>query len=395
MIPVSRVRLDPSTEARVLAVLRSGHLVQGPVVEELEQHFATMHHAAHAVAVSNGTIALELALRASGIGRGDEVVTSPFTFVATLNAILAVGATARFVDIADDFLINPESVADAISNLDPWHRSRVRAIMPVHLFGQTADMSALREIAKASDLALIEDAAQAHLASGPHGIAGSGTGRGAACFSLYATKNLTAGEGGMITTDDDAVAAQLRLLRNQGMRVRYEYETIGTNARLSDLHAAVAMAQIGNLEQSTQQRAANANRLTDALREAPGILLPQVHPGHRHVFHQYTIVLSAENGPAERHRFISELAARGVGSAIYYPRLAFDYSCYSNRDDVVVHDVSNARNIATRVVSLPVNSTLDEDELDSIISSVIEVATLLFGGTSPAQLAGNASANGA
>lgn len=363
MIPVSRVVLGPDVEASVLAVLRSGHLVQGPVVEQLERRFAGLHHVDHAVAVSNGTVALVAALQALGIGPGDEVITSPFTFVATLNAILEVGATARFADIGDDFVVDPEAVAALVG-------PRTAAILPVHLYGLPADLPALSALADRHDLALVEDAAQAHLAAVQGRPVGSW---GVGCFSLYATKNLTSGEGGLVTTNDPALADRLRLLRNQGMRERYRYEVAGHNYRLTDLAAAVALPQLGRLAEATERRRRNAARLREGLAGIPGLLLPPPPPpGIAHVYHQFTVRVT-EDAVVDRDRFVAALAERGVGSGVYYPRVVFDYDCYREHPGVVADAVPNAARAAAQVASLPVHPHLCDEDLDTIVTAVRQV----------------------
>src|SRR5688572_29297970 len=271
-IPITRVVVTPEQEAAVLAVLRSGGLAQGPVVRTLEERFAAHHGVAHAVAVSNGTVALVAALEAVGLGPGDEVITSPFSFVATLNAILESGATVRFAEITDDYTIDPASVAALVG-------PRTRAIMPVHLYGLPADMDALTSIAAGAGVPLVEDAAQAHSAAiGARKVGSFGVG----CFSLYATKNMHCGEGGLITTSYDALADRLRLLRNQGMRIRYQYEVPGHNWRLTDLQAALAVPQMDTLDVTADTRAANAAALTTGLAGLPGLVTPVVPAGRRH-----------------------------------------------------------------------------------------------------------------
>jgi dTDP-4-amino-4,6-dideoxygalactose transaminase len=243
-IPISTVDITEEIEALVIDVLRSGQIAQGPRVAELEGLFSEASGTDHAVAVSSGTAALFLSLEVLDLRPGDEVITSPFTFVATLNAIVMAGATARFADIGDDFNITADSVASLITD-------RTRAILPVHLYGCPADMPALEAIASANGLAVIEDAAQA-VGGSVDGTPVGGWGLG--CFSLYATKNVTTAEGGIVTTNDARLADRMRLLRNQGMRARYEYETRGYNLRLTDLHAAVGVPQMRNLDALTKRR---------------------------------------------------------------------------------------------------------------------------------------------
>jgi perosamine synthetase len=234
-IPISAVCLGPEVEQSVLDVLRSGQLTQGARVAAFERAFAEFCGVPHAVAVNNGTTALTAALEGLGIGPGDEVLTSPLTFVATVNAVLSTGARVRFADVrAQDFTLDPEAVQDALT-------ARTSVLMPVHLFGQTADMDALVDVAATRQMHLVEDAAQAHGARFRQRAAGA---FGVGCFSFYATKNLTTGEGGMVTTRDTDLADRLRLIRNHGMRTRYEYEVVGHNYRMTDLAAAVGIPQL-------------------------------------------------------------------------------------------------------------------------------------------------------
>jgi dTDP-4-amino-4,6-dideoxygalactose transaminase len=359
MINISEVRLGADEEALVLEVLRSGRLAQGPKVEQLEDLFAKAHGAEFAVAVNNGTTALVAAMLALELEPGDEVITSPFSFVATLNSILEAGATARFADVGDDFCLNPASVEALIG-------PNTRAIMPVHLYGLPADMSALSEIAQRHGLAVIEDAAQAHGASVGDRPVGT---YGMACFSLYATKNVTSGEGGLITTNDAGRADLLRLLRNQGMRARYEYVIPGHNYRMTELQAAVAIPQVQRLDEITQRRRGNAARLSEELVGITGLRLPFEPEGRTHVFHQYTVRLGQEAG-CDRIELAERLSDAGVGSGIYYPKLMHDHDCYRDHP-LVGHDATpHAAAIATEVLSLPVHQHLADADLDSVVKAV-------------------------
>lgn len=363
MIPITVVRCDEEMEREVLGVLRSGRLAQGPKVAELESLFAQVHGVDHAVAVNSGTTALVAALQALAIGPGDEVVTSPFTFVATLNAILEAGATARFADIGDDFQLDPDAAAACVGE-------RTAAVLPVHLYGQMADIGAFAALASRRGLALVEDAAQA-VGAERGGMRAGATGVG--CFSLYATKNVSTGEGGMITTSDPDLADRLRVLRNQGMRERYVYEVAGHNYRLTDLAAAVGLPQMRRLEEITAARRANAAVLTEGLGDLEGLRTPpEPPPGATHVWHQYTVRVTAE-APISRDEFVTALTERGIGCGVYYPRVVFDYDCYRDHPDVIVSDVPAARRAAAEVVSLPVHPHLSASDLDRIVTSVREV----------------------
>ena len=360
MIPISVVRLGPEVEESVLSVIRSGVIAQGPVVAELERGFTELVGVEHAVAVNNGTTALVAALQVLDLQPGDEVVTSPFTFVATLNAILEAGATARFGDITtDDFNLDPASVEEQVT-------SRTAVLLPVHLYGQTADMGAMTQIAGTHDLHLVEDAAQAHGAR----YDGRGAGSfGIGCFSLYATKNLTTGEGGMITTDDAGIADRLRVLRNQGMRQRYQYEVAGHNYRLTDLQAAVAVPQLAAYGGQLARRRANAARLIELLADVPGLVLPSQLPGREHVWHQFTVLLPPDRA-ADRDQAVEKIHAAGVGAGIYYPRPVYDYDCYREHPRVVVPHAPRAEDVARRCLSLPVHAYLSDDDGEQVALAV-------------------------
>jgi dTDP-4-amino-4,6-dideoxygalactose transaminase len=353
------VLLGSEEERLVLEVLRSGRLAQGPMVERLENGFRDLCGVREAVAVSNGTVALVAALESLGIGPGDEVVTSPFTFAASLNAILEVGATARFADIGEDFTIDPHAIQRAVG-------SRTVAIMPVHLYGLPARMDRISSIAEEHGLAIVEDAAQAHGAS----FAGRAVGSfGAGCFSLYATKNVTAGEGGVITTDDTGLADRLRVLRNQGMRERYRYEVPGHNYRMTELQAAVALPQLARLQEANQRRRQNAQRLTSGLDDVPGIRTPRPDPESTHAFHQYTVRVT-EEAPWDRDRLSNGLARLGVESCVYYPRAVYDYDCYRSHAGVRIEAMPKAEAAGREVLSLPVHPGLSDEDLDRIVDAV-------------------------
>jgi dTDP-4-amino-4,6-dideoxygalactose transaminase len=295
---------------------------------------------------------------------GSEIITTPFTFVATINACLLAGFRVRFSDISiDDFALNSDSLGEAISE-------RTRAILPVHLYGQSADMPRLVALSKAFGLAVVEDAAQAFLAR--HGKRATGT-WGIGCFSLYATKNLTAGEGGLVTTDDDKQADWIRKYRNQGMAERYVYEIIGENLRMTELQAAVALPQLDTYEKAIEIRTRNAAMLREGLSEIEWLVLPKELPGRRHVWHQFT-VLVGRDAPFDREYLARELATRGVGSGFYYPKLLGDYPHIGNDPRVALGRTPNARTAAATCISLPVHPSVSEDDIARIVASVVDIA---------------------
>jgi dTDP-4-amino-4,6-dideoxygalactose transaminase len=356
-IRIAQPQLGPVVEALVLEVLRSGRLSQGPMVARFEELCAEMAGTRHAIAVCNGTVALEAALQAAGVGAGDEVITTPFTFAATLNAILRRGAVARFADITDDFTIDPAHVDRLIG-------PRTRAIIPVHLYGLMAAMPPLAELARAHSLAVIEDAAQAHGASDGTRRAG---GYGVGCFSFYATKNVTTGEGGCVVTNDDELAASLRLLRNQGMRERYEYVMVGENWRMTDVAAAIAIPQLQRLEELNQARRRNAAALSRLLADDTRLVLPRTPPARVHVWHQYTVLLP---DGVDRTRVVDRMNEGGVECGVYYPRLVWDHEAYRSHPQVVMEHTPLAESVARRCLSLPVHPALQEGDLERVAATL-------------------------
>jgi perosamine synthetase len=355
---ISLVSVDVhEAEPLVLEVLRSGQLAQGPMVERLEKAIGQWASVEHAVAVNSGTAAIMLSLQALELKPGDEVITSPFTFSATLNAIITSGATASFVDIhPDDFNMDPQLLESRIND-------RTKVLLPVDLYGQTADMASIEKVAMENRLEIVEDAAQA-IGSSQFGRPAGSFGTG--CFSLYATKNVTAGEGGVITTDDSEFADRIRLLRNQGMRDQCDYRNIGGNHRLSDLHAAVGLSQFARLQEFSEKRAHNADRLSDGLAGIRGLLLPRTLPGRTHVWNQYTVRVTSD-ASCSRDELASRLARSMIASRTFYPRVVFDYPCYQGHPQIVPADVPVASLMASEVLSLPVHHSLTDADLNRII----------------------------
>ncbi|MEU8262558.1 DegT/DnrJ/EryC1/StrS family aminotransferase [Micromonospora sp. NPDC048999] len=360
MIPISVVKLDEAAEQLAVDVIRSGVIAQGPMVARLEREFGDTVGVEHAVAVNNGTTALVAALEVLDLQPGDEVITSPFTFVATLNAILEAGATARFADIREaDFCLDPAALAAAIG-------PRTKVVMPVHLYGQPADMNAIVPLVREHGLGLVEDTAQSLGAT----IDGRGAGSfGLGTFSLYATKNLTTGEGGMITTNDAGLADRLRVLRNQGMRQRYQYEVAGHNYRLTDLQAALGIPQLATYGENVKRRKDNAARLAAGLADVPGLRLPTELPGRSHVWHQYTILVT-EDAPVSRDEVVARLAEQEVGCGIYYPRTVYDYDCYRDHPRVVADPAPVTERVVRQCLSIPVHHHLTESDVDRVVEAV-------------------------
>ncbi len=354
-IPAAKPLIGPEEREAVDRVMQSGMLAQGPEVASFEEEFSSIVSQRNCIAVNSGTSGLHLALSAIGIKKGDEVIVPSFTFAATANTVALTGATPIFVDIDPrTFNINPAAVESAIT-------TRTRAILPVHLYGQPAAMTEIMEIATRHNLFVVEDAAQAHMASfdgtpvGTFGIAG--------VFSFYPTKNMTSGEGGMITASTDEVARHCRLLRNQGMEIRYVNEIVGHNTRMTDIHAAIGRVQLRKLSAWTEQRRLNAKFFDDNLQ---GVVTPHVAPNAFHVYHQYTIRIVG----LDRDLFAAELLRQGVGNGVYYPipvhRLpSFDLS----------FDLPETTLACKEVLSIPVHPSLSQGELEKIVTTINVIAS--------------------
>jgi dTDP-4-amino-4,6-dideoxygalactose transaminase len=359
-ISLAQPRLGEDAIAAAVRVLRSGQLAQGPQVEAFEAEFAALVEHRHCVAVNSGTTALWLSLLALGIGVGDEVITTAFTFGATAAAVRLTGATVVFADIDPDTLcLDPDAAAAAIT-------PRTAAILPVHLYGHPAPMRQFTAVAARHGLALVEDAAQAPAAA-LHGKP-TGTFGDAAAFSFYATKNIAAIEGGMITTADPDVARTARLLRNQGMDSPYHYALIGVNGRMNDVVAAVARAELAALPARTLARRRNAARLNHELGALPAVRTPTQLDGARHVYHQYA--LRVHDGAARRAAVLRALHHASIGAAVHYPVPLHRSAAYRTAATLPHTDTA-----ATQVLSLPVHPALSETDLDRIIATLTDALT--------------------
>lgn len=354
MIPAARPDIGSEEREAVDRVMRSAMLAQGPEVAAFEDEFASVVGGRRCIAVNSGTSALHLAFLAGGIGPGDEVIVPSFSFAATANAVSLTGATPVFVDIeVDYFSIDPAAVEAAIT-------PRTKAIMPVHLYGHPSNLVALKAIAEKHDLQIYEDAAQAHAASvngvpvGAWGVAGS--------FSFYPTKNMTSGEGGMITTSSEELDRIARMLRNQGMERRYENEVVGFNMRMTEIHAAIGRVQLQKLADWTARRQANAAFLNEHLR---GVVTPPTASGAVHVYHQYTVRVVDH----DRDAFAKELAKRQVGSGVYYPTPIHRLPSFG----LDLH-LPNTEQAAKQVLSLPIYPSLSNQELETIVEAANIVA---------------------
>jgi len=357
-IPPAKPIIGDDERAAVDRVLQSGMIAQGPEVAAFENEFAgAMVAGRSCVAVNSGTSGLHLGLLAAGVRQGDEVIVPSFTFAATANSVALAGGTPVFADIEPDYFgLDPAAVEAAIT-------PRTKAIMPVHLYGHPAKMRELADIAERHGIALYEDAAQAHGAE--LGGRRVGTFGEFAMFSLYPTKNMTSGEGGMVSCATPEIVRTMKLLRNQGMEAQYKNEIVGFNARMTDIHAAIGRVQLTKVGAWTEQRRSNASFLNANL---TGVVIPPVAAEAVHVYHQYTIRV-----PEGRDRFVAALKDEyGVGSGVYYP-------VPNHRLDSLQHfapglDLPATEKAAREVVSLPVHPSLGQGDLDRIVEAVNALA---------------------
>ena len=354
-IPPAKPIIGDEERAAVDRVLRSGMLAQGPEVKAFEEEYSAHFGLGRAcVAVNSGTSGQHLGLLSSGVGAGDEVIVPSFTFAATCNSVALTGATPVFADIdADDFNLSPEAIEASITE-------RTVGVMPVHLYGHPAKMDRIMQIAHRHGIQVFEDAAQAHGASlngTPVGAFGS-----FAMFSLYPTKNMTSGEGGMVSVATSEIERLLRLYRNQGMERQYHNEVVGFNARMTDIHAAIGREQLKKVGGWTAQRQANAAFLTENL---VGVTKPPVAEGAVHVYHQYTVRV-----PDDRDGFAASLREQyQVGSGMFYP--VPNHQLAPFRVDVDLPETARA---AAECLSLPVHPSLSQGDLERIVTAVNALA---------------------
>ncbi|WP_135807139.1 DegT/DnrJ/EryC1/StrS family aminotransferase [Halorussus marinus] len=356
-IPIADPALGDREIAEVVDVLESGHLADGPQVRKFEAEFAEFSGADRGVATANGTTALHAALEALGVGDGDVVVTSPFSFVASANAIRLAGAEPRFADVdPETFTLDPTAVEETLRREDD-----VAAILAVHLYGLAAEMDRLGELADRHDVALVEDAAQAHGAQFRGRKVGSFG--DAACFSFYPTKNMTTGEGGMITTDRDDVADRAESYVNHGRPPEggYDHVRVGHNFRLTSMAAAIGRVQLERLPEYNDARRANAAALNEALADAD-VITPTEPDDRRHVYHQYTIRAN------DRDALAAHLDDAGIATGVYYPTPIHEQPAYDDVDDAA----PVAERTAEQALSLPVHPNVSERDVRTIAKAVRE-----------------------
>ena len=362
-IPAAKPIIGDEEREAVDRVLRSGMIAQGPEVAAFEAEFAAHFvQGRETVAVNSGTSGQHLGLIAAGVGPGDEVIVPSFTFAATGNSVALTGATPVFADIDPaTFTLDPASVKAAIT-------PRTKGIMPVHLYGHPYLVDQIEAIAQEHGLAIYEDAAQAHGASWagrPVGTLGD-----FAMFSLYPTKNMTSGEGGMVTCGSDEIARNMRLLRNQGMETQYANEVIGFNARMTDIHAAIGRVQLTKVDAWTARRQTNAAALNEGLAGIDGLITPYVAPEAVHVYHQYTIRVDSAERDALRDALKAEY---NIGSGVYYP--IPNHRLPSLAKYAPGLELPETEKAAAEVLSLPVHPSLAAVDVDRVVAGVTAILT--------------------
>ncbi len=359
MIPINVPKIGEEEIEAVVKVIRSGPLTNalgaGPMVTHFEEKFARFAGVKHAVAVNTGTAALHSAMVAAGVKQGDEVILPSFTFVATAEAVVMAGGKPVFADI------DPETYHLSSAEIEENVTENTKAVVPVDLYGLPVDIKPIREIATKHDLAVVEDAAQAHgamYAGKPAGVFAD-----AACWSLYASKNMTTGEGGVVTTDNDEVAETLRLIRTHGEKAKYASLMLGYNYRMSEIQAAIGVVQLEKLPAFVAKRRANAQRLTKILAETERLQLPKETEDQQNSWYLYTVRLK-DGVEAERNKILEELEKKGIGAAAYYVHPVHTMPYY--RETFGECKLPETEKAAQQVFSLPVHPGVSEEQVDYI-----------------------------
>ncbi len=366
MIPINLPKIGEEEVQAVVRVLRSGMLTSGlgagPMVSELEKKFAGFAGVNHAVAVNTGTAALHSAVMACGVRQGDEVILPSFTFVATAESVVLAGGKPVFADIdPETYNLSPKAVEKSITK-------HTKAILPVDLYGFSADMKPMREIAEKHDLALIEDAAQSHGAT----YAGkpAGTFADVACWSLYASKNITTGEGGIATTNEQEMDETLRMIRTHGEKAKYSSLILGTNYRMSEIQAAIGNVQMEKLPSFLAKRRQNAQQLTKILKESNKLILPSESKDRLHSWYLFTARLK-DSTEAQRNTLMDKLKKVGVGSEAYYANPVHHMPFY--RENFATAKLPETDRASKQVFSLPIHPGVTPEQIDFIGKTVLSL----------------------
>lgn len=353
MITIAKPQIGQEEKDAVMEVMGSGMIASGGVVSEFEKEFASYIGMQHGIACTSGTTALEIALRALGIGAGDKVVTTAYSFIASTNGIVYTGATPVFADIDEKtFNIDPESAEECLKQ-----NPDAKALLIVHLFGQPCNMDKLCALAKKYNVKLIEDCAQAHGALWNDKKAGSFG--DVSTFSFYPTKNMTTGEGGIVLTNDEAVAEKARLIENHGMKIRYTHDIIGHNYRMTNIAAAIGREQLKKLDGFNDLRRRNAACYNEEIQNK-AVIVPYVDEHAKHVYHQYTIRVTE----GKRDQLIKVFEENGIGYGIFYPFSIPEQPCYKEMNFKTAYPVTDR--VKKEVLSIPVHPGITEDEAKTV-----------------------------
>ncbi len=366
MIGIAKPLVGDKEKELVNEVLNSGMLAQGPKVKALEETFAGVCGTSHAVATNSGTSALHCGLYALGVKCCDEVVTTPFTFVATSNPVIMQQGKVKFCDIEEDYFnLSTDALKEAVTE-------NTKAVIPVDLYGHPSDYDEIRKITDPLGVTLLEDACQAVGSTYKGKVAGSLGDIGA--FSFYATKNIITGEGGIMTTSKEEYSDAARMFRHHGQseKTRYEYHDLGYNYRMMDLQAAIALAQLERLEDFSNKRRANAAKFDEAFKGIDGLVTPPVMQDVVHVYHQYTIRITEQCSIA-RDDFVAKMRENGVGVGVYYPKPLHLHKFYREMG-YKEGDFPVAERVSKECVSLPVHPGLSEEEVQTVIDNVLALA---------------------
>lgn len=354
MIPIAKPIITENEKKAVLEVMSTGQLASGKYVEKFEDMFKNYLGCKYAICTNSGTAALHAALLGAGIGKGDLVITTPFSFIATSNAILYVGATPLFADVEEEtFNIDPDKVENLIRNT----KEKIKALIIVHIFGNPCNMDRIMEICEKHNIILIEDCAQAHGAEFKKKKVGTfGT---VSAFSFYPTKNMTCGEGGMVVTDDDEIYNSVLKVINHGQVRRYEHDILGYNFRMTDISAAIGIEQLKKLDTFNDLRISNANRYMKGL-YTDKFTLPVLNNNIKHVFHQFSVICKDD-----RNKVIDLLEKNQIGYGIYYPKIIPDQPLYKGLN--LGSDCPISKRLSEEILSIPVHPALSEVDIGNII----------------------------
>jgi len=382
-IPFNLPSIGQEEIEEVVHTLQSGWLTTGPKTAQFEREFSDYVRAPYALAVNSATSALHLALAALGVGPGDEVITTPLTFCATVNTILHVGATPVLADVGDNGNIDPDSIRERLTD-------RTRAIMPVHLAGLPCDMDVIWRLAQEKGLYVIEDAAHAigsHYKGYPIGAGGpeSGQRSDAVCYSFYATKNLATGEGGMVVTHNEQFYDRMKLLCLHGISKDawnrysergnwfYDVAACGFKYNLSDIQSAIGIHQLRKLERFTARRAEIAHRYNEAFASMSELEIPQDDSSSRHAWHLYALRLNLERLNIDRDEFIRQLRARNIGTSVHFIPIPL-HSFFAPFANLPHNQCPNAMQIYPRLISIPLYPAMTDEQVESVIRAVKDVA---------------------